>query len=326
MSVKNLVLEILENNKGTAVSGEQIAEKLSVSRNSVWKAINSLRLDGYQIEAVTNCGYTLLNSSDIVSSVAIKKYLKVPVDLEVFETIDSTNDYLKTLANKGAKEGKVVVSKEQTAGKGRIGRNFYSPNNTGVYFSLLLNPQISAEGSVLITTCAAVAVAEAVDKLSGKTSKIKWVNDIFINNKKVCGILTEASLDFETSGLQYAVLGIGINVLEPKNGFPNDIKDVAGAVFTKDNYVPDAKSKLIAEIINNFFRYYNNLENKEFLSKYKEKSMLTGKDVYLLRKNSRIKAKVIEITDNCGLKIKYDDGSIDVLTSGEVSVRSTEWN
>ena len=129
-----------------------------------------------------------------------------------FEELDSTNSYLKEMAAKGAQEGTIIIANRQSAGRGRLGRSFFSPEEKGIYMSILLRPDISLERAVLITSMAAVAVAEAIEQVSGIQTKIKWVNDIFLNKKKVCGILTEAGIDAETGTLEYAVLGIGVNV------------------------------------------------------------------------------------------------------------------
>lgn len=320
MAVKNNVLQILEYNKGKIISGTEIAKKLNVSRNAVWKAINLLKNDGYKIESVYNKGYVLLNNNNILSVESIKKYLKFPAKIEVLETVDSTNNYLKNLANSGT-EGTVVVAKQQTGGKGRLGRSFFSPDNSGVYFSILLKPKISIEKSVLITTAAAVSVAEAIDEISGNTSQIKWVNDVFVNNKKVCGILTEASFDLESQGLQFAVLGIGINVFKPKQDFPEDIKATAGAVFKEREISSDIKSKIITKVIDKFFDYYKTLEELKFLDIYRKKSLITGKNIFVIKNGTKIKAKALRITDSCGLEVEYEDGKSEILNSGEVSVR-----
>ena len=323
-TVKDKVLEILENNKGNAISGEEIANRLGVSRNSIWKAVNSLKLKGYKIDAVPNLGYTLSADSDILSAAVISKYLNVDCDVEVFNSLKSTNDWLKDIAVSEVNEGKVIVAKTQTGGKGRLGRSFYSPDSSGVYFSVLLRPKIPADRAVLITTCAAVAVAESIDDITGKSTEIKWVNDIFLNGKKVCGILNEATFDLETYGLQYVVLGIGINVTPPKNGYPNDINNIAGSIFENDDILPDTKSRLIANVLNRFFHYYKHIENKEFITVYRDKFNLKNKPIYVFRGNEREEAIAREITDDFGLLIEYKNGIKKVLNSGEVSIRGAK--
>ena len=225
MTIKQQVLKVLLENKGKSVSGESLGNKLFCSRNAVWKAIKSLRNDGYKIIATTNKGYSLIEETAEFTAETIKKYINCESEIILLDEIDSTNNFLKQKAESGEKSGTVIIAKRQTGGKGRLGRSFFSPQG-GMYLSILLRPQISAEKSLFITTAAAVAVCRAIEKVSNKKSGIKWVNDVFIDNKKVCGILTEASLDFETGGLYYAVVGIGVNLYYPKNSFPNDIKSI----------------------------------------------------------------------------------------------------
>ena len=325
MSVKNKTLSVLENNRGDFISGAEIAKRLCVSRNAVWKSIKSLQDDGYNIIAVNNKGYCLSINTDILSPQSISKYLNKTtenININVYKTIPSTNDLAKELAIKHEKEGTVIIAEEQTSGRGRFNRKFYSPSGTGIYMSIILRPKIHASNSFLITTAAAVAISEAIENVSNKETKIKWVNDIYCDNKKVCGILTEASIDFESGMVDYAILGIGINVKLPKEGFPDEIKDIATSILECDTSLSvDIRSKLIAEVLNRFWLYYEDIENRSFIEAYKSRSLLIGKDINIISKNSKEKAKVIEIDNECRLKVKTEDGSIKILSSGEVSVR-----
>ena len=215
MTVQDHLRTLLESNKNVFLSGEEIARRLGVSRNAVWKAIKALQAGGYPIQAVPNRGYCLAASSDVLSESGIRQYLTPEaqsLDLRVYDSVDSTNLVLRKLANEGAAEGTVVIAAEQSGGRGRKGRNFYSPQGTGVYVSLLLKPQIAPDDATLITTTAAVAVCDAVEALSGEPATIKWVNDVFMRGKKICGILTEGSFDMESGQFEYAILGTGINV------------------------------------------------------------------------------------------------------------------
>lgn len=324
MNVKEQVLDIFENNRGQFISGGELAAKLNVSRNAVWKAVKSLQDEGYQITAVTNKGYRLNDETDILSVQSITKHLgrdNERFSIEVFKTLDSTNNMLKTLASAGEKEGKVVISEEQTAGKGRISRSFYSPAGTGLYMSLLLRPQFSPEKSSFITSAAAAAVARAIESVSGCEAKIKWVNDIYCNGKKVCGILTEASMNLETGGLEYAVLGIGVNVNPPTLGFPEEIREVASSLFDRGSGEGDIRSRLAAEILKNFWEYYQKLGEKTFLKEYRERSMIVGHDILVLQGGSSNKALALAIDDSCHLIVEYEDGSQETLSSGEISIR-----
>ena len=200
-----------------------------------------------------------------------------------------------------------------------MGRSFFSPKS-GLYMSILLRPNFSAEKSLFITTATAVAVSDAIDSLSDKSSSIKWVNDVFIDSKKVCGILTEASIDFETGGLSYAVVGLGVNLYHPADGFPEDIKNIAGTVFDSE-ISGDEKAKFAAEIINGFFNIYNNFENSDFMKRYKSKSFILGKKINVIKGDKKIPATAIDIDDEARLLVEYETGERESLFSGEVSIK-----
>lgn len=321
MSVKDEVLKQLENHKGNYISGGQLAENLGVSRNSIWKAIKSLEKNGYQIDAIPNRGYCLAEKSDILSSFSIGQYLKNELDIHVYPIVSSTNTVLKDMAEQGAAEGTVVVAEEQNAGKGRMGKSFYSPSKTGIYVSILLRPTIPAEESLFLTTSAAVATAKAIEDVSDKTADIKWVNDVYIDNKKVCGILTEGAFNVETGQLDYAIVGIGVNVCFPENGFPEEIQNIATAVFDKNTDSTNKRSMLIAHLLDYFMEYYKELDSKKHVKEYIERSMILGKEILMIEGKNTIPATAIEIDKKCRLKVKLEDGSTRWLSSGEVSIR-----
>lgn len=242
----------------------------------------------------------------------MKKYI-------YFEELDSTNVYAKELAKQGAEEGTVIIAQRQTKGYGRMGRCFHSPKGTGLYMSIILRPSLPPEKTLYITTAAAVAAAEVISSASSAECGIKWVNDIYINNKKVCGILTEAG--FSNSGtLDYAILGIGINICEPKEGFPNDIKDIAGAVF--DIPIDDqTRLKLTDSLVDKFFEYYKDLESKEYISYYRTKNITVGKEVTVISASESYSAKVMAIDDEFRLIVKNNKEELITLSSGEVCVK-----
>ena len=323
MDTKNKVLEYLESNKGTSVSGGKIADKLGVTRSAVWKAIKSLQDEGYSITAVTNKGYCLSEKNDIISAESIKPYLNKKtknMDVQVFKIIDSTSNYAKKLAQEGAPEGTVIISEEQTQGRGRMGREFYSPSSTGIYMSIILRPKMSVEDSLLITTSVAVAVAKAIEKIAYIDTQIKWVNDIYFNGKKLCGILTEASLDFESGGLEYAVVGIGINVSTVQDSFPTSIRKIVTSIFPNKSPRP-VRSILIGEILNNIAECSDNITDKSYLDEYKKRSFLIGKSIVVINNETRTNARAIEIDDKARLIVRFEDGKTQALNSGEVSVR-----
>lgn len=322
MELKEQVLRALEENKGETISGEELSKKLFVTRSAIWKAVSSLRKDGYAISAVTNKGYMLSSESDILSSTGINAYLSEKAKrfrFDIRESVGSTNTELKSLAQNGEKAGLVLIAKKQTNGKGRRGRSFYSPNQTGVYFSILIRPKITLDDSLLITTSTAVAVSKAIEKLSDKKAMIKWVNDIFVDNKKVCGILTEASLDMECGGLDYAVVGIGVNLSKPIGDFADEIKDIAGGFL--DDIKGNIRCRLIAEILNEFANQMSNITSRAYLDEYRKRCFLIEKQVYVIKSDSKTKALVLDIDDKARLHVKYENGETEYLSSGEVSIK-----
>ena len=323
MTTKEKVLEILERHKGDHISGSKIADELGVSRNSIWKAIKQLQDEGHNITAITNKGYLLEINNEILSTASISKYLKSDnFDIKVHKEVDSTNSMLKIEAEDGAPEGRVIIAEQQTRGRGRRGRSFYSPENTGIYMSLLLRPKLSASESLSITTCAAVAVAQAIEINSKSRAKIKWVNDIFVNDKKLSGILTEASIDLESGGLKYAILGIGINVFTPIDGFPEELEDISTSLFGEQEYSSERRSKLIADILEIFMSYYKDIEQKTFLEDYKKRSLILGKEVNVIKGSNDVKKAIaLDIDEDFHLKVQYENGEIEYLNSGEVSIR-----
>jgi len=319
MTAKQKLFVLLQEKKGTYLSGEELAGKLQISRNAVWKAICALREEGHKIDAITKRGYCFLEESGQVSEGGICGALAkegLIKTAEVLEETDSTNRVAKELAAKGAVEGTLLVAKRQSMGKGRLGRSFFSPEG-GIYMSVVLRPRIPAERAVLITTCAAVAVARAIEKETGLQAGIKWVNDIFIKGKKVCGILTEAGLDFESGMPEYVILGIGINV--ERQSVPEELKDIVGCLesFTEKSI---AKSKLIAAVWNEFSLLYEKLGDAEYMKEYRERSILLGKEVTILSAEGNYGAVVRDI-DREGHLILETNRGIEMLSSGEVSVR-----
>lgn len=321
--LKSKVLKVLEENKGKTVSGAEIAKTLNLSRTSIWKAINLLRDDGYTINAVTNKGYSLEDNTDIISKEGISLYLNKDfsnVDIYIYKTTSSTNEVAKKLALSVAKHGTVVISEEQTQGKGRMGRSFYSPANTGIYMSIILRPTLTAMDSVLITTSSSVAICDAIHKVTGIECQIKWINDIYINNKKIGGILTEASTNFESGTIDYLILGIGINFNNPKDDFPDNLKEIAGSLY-KGNSNGINRNMLCAEILNNILSIIPKIKDYDFISEYKKRSIILNQEIMYISGGIYSKGKAIDINNDGSLVIKHDDGSIKILNSGEVSIR-----
>ncbi len=367
LTSRDKVLILLESQKGQYVSGEEIASQLGISRTAVWKAVKILKRDGYRIDSVTNRGHCLSPGSDILSEKTIRGYLSEngdlqPIALDVFDTVGSTNTVCLQHASEEMHHVSAGVSEKdntphpvyaaisggQTRGRGRRGRTFFSPSGTGLYMSILLRPAgLGAEQAVKYTTVAAVAVAEAIEAVSGKTASIKWVNDIYVEERKVCGILTEASFNPEDGTLDYAVVGIGINVYEPQGGFPPEIKDRAGALAASvcrnhwDDHANDPESnevlknggrnRLAAEIISRFLSALDDQlippsgdasDPPLYAAKYRQRCFVIGHDVDVIKAGSDPrKAHVLDVDSECRLIVRYENGAEEVLSSGEISIR-----
>lgn len=316
MKTKERVLEILYKENGF-ISGETIAESLGVSRNSVWKAVNALKAQGYEIIAGAE-GYML--SKGGFDEYSISRHLKREHKLHLYKKESSSNIVAKALCQNGEREGSVVIVESQSSGRGRLGRSFLSSSENGLYMTIILRPKIPANECVNITVACAVAVARAIEETSGIMVGIKWVNDIYINEKKCAGILTEASVDFEGGGVQYVVVGIGVNLCPPVEGFDAEIKEIACGVYEK--VCPSGyKSLLCAQIINKFFDIYECIDNKEYLSEYKSKSIIVGKEVDVYVGDNFISGTAVDIDENANLVVRDENGSLHTFGSGEARVR-----
>lgn len=322
MNIEDMVLEYLRESQNP-VSGQEMAEKLNTTRNSIWKAVQRLRRAEYEIDASTNRGYRLVSESSVLNAENIRRRLKQVaqgVAIDVRPQASSTNTVLKELAEKGGREGMVVIADHQDQGKGRLGRSFFSPKGLGLYMSVLLRPDFPAEQSLAITTAASVAVAEAVDRLTGQRAQIKWVSDVYLHGRKVCGILTEAALDFESGRLNYAVLGIGVNVQAPPGGFPEAIRDVAGAIFPEEAPA-GARSRLAAEILNRFFEIYRTLpDRKDYMAEYRARSLLNGMEVTLHQGSAKWEGLVLGVDEEARLIVRLPDGRRKIFGAGEVAI------
>jgi BirA family biotin operon repressor/biotin-[acetyl-CoA-carboxylase] ligase len=378
MATKEIVLKILMENQNKSVSGELLAEKCQVSRAAVWKAVKSLREKGYAIEGTTNGGYILSGNDDVLDENNFKNYLYAAypelkesenLHVECFKEIDSTNTYAKkcltecgnlrdmngklTLAGQKYNNA-VFVAESQTAGRGRLGRTFYSPKDTGIYFSLVYCPENGISEPAKITAFSAVAVCRVLSRLYKVSPKIKWINDVFVNGKKVCGILTEGFTDFETGRIESAIIGIGINIADNKDCFPEEVLKIAGSVLgntaashaensEKDTGNPSenntenaaetipsptvnySRCQLAAEVSGEVIKILT--ENpQDVLREYKEYLFLTGMNVrvhpVIGNESTDYEAKVIGIDDEVRLIVEDLAGNTKALSSGEVSLHS----
>lgn len=335
MTVKEQALLFLERHRENAVSGEELARQLSVSRAAIWKAIKSLQKDGYAIEGVNNKGYTLTKAPDILSAAYIEQELQkagftIPVKTE--RMVSSTNTVLKQYVSEGQKEDMILLAEEQSGGRGRRGRAFFSPEGSGLYMSLLLHPEMTPEEATMLTTVAAAAVAQAVERVSGVDVGIKWVNDVWVRKKKICGILTEGSVSMEDGHLEYAIVGIGINVYEPVGGFPEEIKEVAGAVFPNDVSRENLRNRIASGVLAQFLEYYHKLPERVYLEEYRKRSVVIGRQVKIIQPEGAKPSEMVRgasrehglaagIDDQCHLLVRYDDGTTESLSNGEISIK-----
>lgn len=320
---KEQVLDILIENMDIHISGESISQQLGISRASVWKHINSLKKEGFEIESKSGIGYILLGKTDSsLTSYEIKRGLEtefIGQNIEYFKSIDSTNTFAKNIAPK-SDEGMVIISDEQSSGKGRVGREWISKENEGIYFSIILKPDIDIMNASFLTQVAGAAMVSSLEKM-GVESTIKWPNDIIVNGKKISGILTEMSAEIDQ--ISYIVVGIGVNLYN--QSFEEEIESKATSL-KKEGYDIDKK-----EFLQKFFLEFEDLY-KEFLSGDKEstisilreKSAVLDKEVYIIDRTGKTKVYARDIDENGNLLVEKENGSIETIFTGEISIRGLE--
>ena len=306
----DILYELL--NSDDYISGQYLAEKFNKSRAAVWKTIKGLIHDGYSIDAVTNRGYKLTENNDLVSAQSVKAHLKQDIDVLYYTSTDSTNNCCKRLLADGKQGVFLVTADQQTAGRGRQGKSFYSPALTGIYFSLVIRPQTSLKNAVTATTAAAVAVCRAIENLTDKKPKIKWVNDVYLDDKKICGILTEAITNFEDGTVDSVIIGIGINIRTAD--FPKEV-DIAGSLDSKIS-----RSRLIAEVTNELLSIAEG-DYKSFIDYYRSHSLVIGEKIKFIQNSKVTPATAIAIDETGGLEVELENGEHIVLRSGEISIR-----
>lgn len=322
MSIKDQLLDILEHNRELYISGQELAMRLSVSRNAIWKNIKKLQEEGHSIIGINNRGYRLDILSDIISKQGIKIHLSPHNDtfnIIVYNTVDSTNNYGKKLISNGIKEESIIISNEQTKGRGRMGREFFSPANTGVYMSFVLFPNRHVSELGTLTTKVCVAICRVIEAIKDCKAEIKWVNDIYVDKKKVCGILTEAVTDFESGTVEAIVIGIGLNISTASSDFPNELSNVAGSI----NPVSVSRNVIVAKIINEVMSVYNYGDEKLLMREYRERCFLIGKEITYYRNGISCTGKAVDINEMGNLIIENDNGVIDILNSGDVTLSSS---
>lgn len=309
-STKYTVLKRLLEAGDNYISGSEIAESLNISRNAVWKAVKNLEADGIVIDSVTAKGYRL-GCRDILAPELIPGRKAV-----ILEEIDSTNNYAKKLAAQGEPAGTVVLADTQTGGKGRLGRSFVSPKGRGLYMSMILRPEFDISLAPLITSAAAVAAAESVEELCGCDAAIKWVNDLYVGGKKICGILTEASINMEMNSLDYAVVGIGINTAAYDFGeLGSRVTDLESETGVRPN-----RCELCTKIADNLEYWMNNMEKRLHLDEYRRREMLTGSIISADFGGEKIVGLALGVDENANLVLETESHERLVLASGEASL------
>lgn len=320
--MKTEILSMLRETDGY-ISGQQICEQFQVSRTAVWKVMEQLKAEGYQIEAVRNRGYHLEKSPDVLGEAEIKSLLNTSwagCDVLYFPETDSTNTRAKRLGDEGAVHGTLVAADRQTGGKGRRGRRWESPAGSSIYMSILLRPDIPPDQAPMLTLVMAQSTAEAIRIQTGEEALIKWPNDIVINGKKVCGILTEMSTEIQW--INHVVIGVGINV--NTEYFPEELTETATSIYLESGG-KQQRSGLIAEVLKQFERYYAMFLETGNLSAMQEEynRLLVNRDreVKVLEPGNEYNGYAIGINETGELLIRTEDGQIREVYAGEVSVR-----
>ena len=322
MNVRDSLLKAFAEAGRNYISGSALAEQLGVSRNAVWKTVKALESEGYIIDSVTAKGYRLSAESNHLSAPLISAKVKASVigsRIVVLDETDSTNNYAKEITAKGTPNGTVIVADRQTAGKGRMGRSFVSPAGKGLYMSVILHPDFSIQTAPMITSAVAVATAEAIESLCKADVKIKWVNDLYLNGKKIVGILTEASVDMEMRALDIAVIGIGINVRSVGDSFDAELSSRATSIQDETGAVLD-RNELCAAVINRLDACLDKIENREYLREYRRRELLTGNMITARVGSETVTGKAVGIDRNANLMIDTEHGPVRSLSSGEANL------
>ncbi len=328
MSTKLKLLEIFSQREGEYLSGQELANALGLSRNAIWKAIKNLQEQGFQIETKPATGYRLIKKGDILSKDYIEESLPFPAKVHILQSVDSTNDFAKRLTDVTIPN--IIIAEEQSKGRGRLGRHFHSPISKGLYMTVAFEPDFDLDKAMFVTTISALSVCHAIEKITGIGPKIKWVNDIYYNGKKICGILTEAESNFETGKISKIILGVGINCFPQE--FPEELSEKA--TYIENPLYDFSRNRLAVEIINEFYNLLREFDKKKILREYKSRSLLLGEHILIYGTSysslpehggKGVKARAIDIDESGGLVVEYLEGrrarEMDVITSGEVSIR-----
>ena len=301
-------------------SGEGMSRTLGVSRAAVWKAVEALRQEGYVISSAPHRGYRLEDSPDLLSPGELAGRT-VGAALLCLDTVDSTNNELKRRADT-APDGLAVLAQEQTGGRGRLGRSFVSPAGKGLYLSVLLRPQCVLADAGMLTAWTAVAVCRALERCCGVRAGIKWPNDIMLEGRKLCGILTELELEAETAALRHVIVGVGINVSQDAADFGPEVAPVAISLAQALGRAP-RRSQLAAEVLSALDDLYRAFpaQKADYLARYRALCVTAGRAVRVLRPGQVRTGTAEAVNEDFALLVRWDNGEQEALSSGEVSVR-----
>jgi len=327
LPLKEQVFKILLEDRYKFHSGEAVSERLGVTRSAVWKEIEKLRAEGYLIESITNKGYRIARFPDLLISPLVEHYLSSPRKGEIycFGELDSTNAQLQKMEIEGASEGTVVIADSQTQGRGRLGREFYSPGSVGIYMSMLLRPNCTPDRFGLLTSYAGLAICEAMEELCGIQAQIKWPNDIIVRGRKLCGILTKLVTDAENSAISGAVVGLGVNVRQNHDDFPKDLREKA--ISVKECIGKNVeRAQIAAAIIEKLDKIFIkddalNAPSDKYIAMLKERSCTLGRRVTVISPNGTQEGDAVDIDEQGALIVRLEDSSLKRVFSGEVSVR-----
>lgn len=329
--MKEEILNKLKESFPDFVSGEGLSEAFGVSRTAIWKCINELKKEGYEIESSSRKGYRIGPISDIINEYEIKYNLNTKVigrDIHYFDTLDSTNSCAKRLAYEGCPEGTVVIADCQTQGRGRLGRTWESGRQKGIWMSIVLRPDIAPEEIQIITLAASVAVADSIEKVTGIRTGIKWPNDVILDGRKVCGILTEMNSEIEQ--VNFIVIGIGINVNQTEDAFSGELSDKATSlkIYSKAAGINGSKcfkrAEIAREVLTELERVYERVKNgsiESVVNRWKELSITLGRKVRAVARNTEFIGTAVDLTEDGKLIILCSDGTRREVSSGEISVR-----
>lgn len=323
--MKEDIIRALKQNVNKYISGEQLSELLGVSRTAVWKWINQLKAEGYIIESQTKLGYKLIGSPGTLFSYEIEPYMNTKLigkHIMYFDTLDSTNNEAKRMAEKSFENGTVLIADEQRSGRGRLGRNWVSPKGKGIWLTIMLKPQIAPKDASKMTIIAALAAIRAIRLVCKVEPKIKWPNDIVLKGKKICGILTE--MNAEMDEIHYLVVGIGVNANLDEDDFDETLLDKATSLKEETKSEVDRKI-LTASILNEFETLYNDfikeVSIEKFFEEYKNSSATIGQQVKLIDRKGETIGFAEDLNIEGQLMVRKEDGVLIEVTSGEVSVR-----